>query len=74
MEWKGALVIRDVADGGGRTARGVGRSRERQLQHHAEAIGKEHWRKGQCRTIRDELKREVGFEVEREHRQATMII
>lgn len=37
MEWKGALEIRGVADGGS-SARGVGRSLERQFQHHEEAI------------------------------------
>jgi len=38
VEWKGALEIRGVADGGVRSARGVGRSLERQFQHHEEAI------------------------------------
>lgn len=47
VEWKPAVVIRGVADG--RTV--VGRSRERQLQHHAEAIGQGHWRQAQCRSI-----------------------
>jgi hypothetical protein len=37
VEWKGALEIRGVADGV-RSARGVGRSLERQFQHHEEAI------------------------------------
>lgn len=43
--------MRVPADGEGRMALGVGRSRERQLQHHAEAIGQEHWHQAQCRAM-----------------------
>lgn len=55
VEWKGALGIRGVADDGEGRARGVGRSLERQLQHHAEAIVEEHWHNGQCRIDPGEL-------------------
>lgn len=70
MEWKGALEIRGVADGGS-SARGVGRSLERQFQHHEEAIVVRNTGAASEGTTGAEMERWVGIEL-RKQQQLTL--